>query len=161
MQRSKAEYRDKVAAISSKIANQHELARSLTQANESLRKQLSVQKEISLDFARDVVRLQKVLDRNLIRQEQAIKIINELTEEKKNLVERCILLQDEVSEALRGRVEETKATIRAYHDRNRCLDAVKEMKADMSRGITVLEGVRKENEELRACLEAYRSNAQV
>ena len=111
MQRSKAEYREKVAAISSKIANQHELARSLTQANESLRKQLSVQKEISLDFARDVVRLQKVLDRNLIRQEQAIKIINELTEEKKNLVERCILLQDEVSEALRGRVEETKATI--------------------------------------------------
>ena len=160
MQRSKAEYRDKVAAISSKIANQHELARSLTQANESLRKQLSVQKEISLDFARDVVRLQKVLDRNLNRQEQAIKIINELTEEK-NLLERCILLWDEVSEALRGRVEETKATIRAYHDRNRCLDAVKEMKADMSRGITVLEGVRKENEELRACLEAYRSNAQV
>jgi len=92
MQRSKAEYREKVAAISSKIANQHELARSLTQANESLRKQLFVQKEISLDFARDVVRLQKVLDRNLIRQEHAIKIINELTEEKKNLVERCILL---------------------------------------------------------------------
>ena len=92
MQRSKAEYHDKVAAISSKIANQHELARSLTQANESLRKQLSVQKEISLDFARNVVRLQKVLDRNLNRQEQAIKIINELMEEKKNLVERCILL---------------------------------------------------------------------
>ena len=41
---------DKVAAISAKINNQHELACSLTQVNESLRKQLSVQKEISLDF---------------------------------------------------------------------------------------------------------------
>ena len=69
MRRSKAEYRDKVAAISAKIDNQHELARSLTQANESLRKQLSVLKEISLDFARDVVRLQKLLDRNLNMQE--------------------------------------------------------------------------------------------
>ena len=57
MQRPKVEYREKVAAISSKIANQHELARSLTQANESLRKLLSVQKEISLDFAREVIRL--------------------------------------------------------------------------------------------------------
>ena len=82
-------------------------------------------------------------------------------EEKKNLVERCTLLQDEVTEALRGRVEDTKAIIRAYHDRNRCLDVVKERKADMSRGITILEGVHKENEELRACLEAYQSNAHV
>ena len=96
-----------------------------------------------LEFARDIEKLQAERD--------------QLQADKLELQIKCSLQQEDAVKCIRRLLHQTREAIEAYNDRDRCLEAMQVMKEDMERGIVVVEAVKKENDELRAQLAAYRA----
>lgn len=155
----------KKAQIGRQLENKH----SLTLECNRLRRDLALEKEISLYLARGVNNL--TAERDMLKeqsarwvelQDQSVTLVNEantiikqLMEEKLKFQIKFRCQQDEAIEALRERLLEAKAAMGAYEDRDRCLEAMKGMKEHMRRGTVVIEAISKENEDLRAQLGTY------
>ena len=129
--------------ISVKIASQLQQKHTVVLANEHLRRSLSLQKDITLEFARDIEKLQAERD--------------QLQADKLELQIKCSLQQEDAVKCLRRLLHQTREAIKAYNDRDRCLEAMLGMKEDMQRGTVIIETIKKENDDLRAQLAAYRA----